>query len=270
MGVSSRENTLPTLTAGRSWPVELSLPVVPDSRAAAPSGGGDPGDPPMWCLRWSAAERSRLVSPHTVNGVDAATAGSGGRPGQEDRPGHRGGGRGGSERWARGNRLARLAALGLLGVSTLTGCSMPNNEFWRFGWPDGITEAVESGDLWIGLVIAALVVGFFVWGLIFWCIIGTASAATSCPCRPGSTCRWRSSTRSPVPDHRDALLLHRHRADRVEERRQPDEASRSSPSSGTGSSTTPRPGADGSRSHPRHHSRSRCWCCRPTGRSGSR
>jgi cytochrome c oxidase subunit 2 len=26
-------------------------------------------------------------------------------------------------------------------------------------------------DLWIGSVIAALVVGFFVWGLIFWCVI---------------------------------------------------------------------------------------------------
>ena len=45
---------------------------------------------------------------------------------------------------ARGSRLARLAALGLLGVLTLTGCDMPNNEFWRFGWPDGITEGSAS------------------------------------------------------------------------------------------------------------------------------
>jgi cytochrome c oxidase subunit 2 len=73
---------------------------------------------------------------------------------------------------ARGNRLARLAALGLLGVLTLTGCSMPNNEFWRFGWPDGITdEAAEMRELWTGSVIAALLVGFGVWGLIFWSVV---------------------------------------------------------------------------------------------------
>ena len=47
---------------------------------------------------------------------------------------------------ARGSRLARLAALGLLGVLTLTGCSMPNNEFWRFGWPEGITDTADSDE----------------------------------------------------------------------------------------------------------------------------
>jgi cytochrome c oxidase subunit II len=68
---------------------------------------------------------------------------------------------------ARGSRLARLAALGLLGVLTLTGCSMPNNEFWRFGWPDGITEeATAMRELWTGSVIAALIVGVLVWALI--------------------------------------------------------------------------------------------------------
>ncbi|SNR34387.1 aa3-type cytochrome oxidase subunit II [Blastococcus mobilis] len=73
---------------------------------------------------------------------------------------------------ARGNRLARLAALGLLGVVTLTGCEMPNNEFWRFGWPDGITDRSESmRELWTGSVIAALVVGFAVWGLIFYSVV---------------------------------------------------------------------------------------------------
>jgi len=70
---------------------------------------------------------------------------------------------------ARGSRLARLAALGLLGVLTLTGCSMPNNEFWRFGWPDGITEeATAMRELWTGSVIAALIVGILVWGLILY------------------------------------------------------------------------------------------------------
>ncbi|SFF16126.1 aa3-type cytochrome oxidase subunit II [Blastococcus tunisiensis] len=73
---------------------------------------------------------------------------------------------------ARGSRLARLAALGLLGVVTLTGCSMPNNEFWRFGWPEGITQESEPmRELWTGSVIAALIVGFGVWGLIGWSVV---------------------------------------------------------------------------------------------------
>ncbi|MCW2742944.1 MAG: cytochrome c oxidase, subunit [Blastococcus sp.] len=73
---------------------------------------------------------------------------------------------------ARGSRLARLAALGLLGVLTLTGCDMPNNEFWRFGWPEGITDqAQDMRELWTGSVIAALIVGFGVWGLILWSVV---------------------------------------------------------------------------------------------------
>ncbi len=73
---------------------------------------------------------------------------------------------------ARGSRLARLAALGLLGVVTLTGCEMPNNEFWRFGWPEGITEESEvMRELWTGSVIAALIVGFLVWGLILYSVV---------------------------------------------------------------------------------------------------
>jgi cytochrome c oxidase subunit 2 len=73
---------------------------------------------------------------------------------------------------ARGSRLARLAALGLLGVLTLTGCDMPNNEFWRFGWPNGITEqSQDMRELWTGSVIAALIVGFGVWGLIGWTVV---------------------------------------------------------------------------------------------------
>jgi cytochrome c oxidase subunit II len=72
---------------------------------------------------------------------------------------------------ARGSRLARLAALGLLGVLTLTGCDL-NNEFWRFGWPEGITEeSTAMRQLWTGSVIAALVVGIAVWGLILWSVV---------------------------------------------------------------------------------------------------
>lgn len=72
---------------------------------------------------------------------------------------------------ARGSRLARGTALGLLGMLTLTGCQL-NNEFWRFGWPEGITEeATQMRQLWTGSVIAALVVGFAVWGLIGWSVV---------------------------------------------------------------------------------------------------
>jgi cytochrome c oxidase subunit II len=73
---------------------------------------------------------------------------------------------------ARVSRLARVGALGLLGVITLAGCDVPNNEFWRFGWPNGITEqAHEMRRLWTGSVIAALIVGILVWGLILWAVI---------------------------------------------------------------------------------------------------
>jgi cytochrome c oxidase subunit 2 len=73
---------------------------------------------------------------------------------------------------ARGSRLARLAALGLLGVVTLTGCEMPNNEFWRVGWPEGITEQSQyMRELWTGSVIAALIIGFLVWGLIIYSVV---------------------------------------------------------------------------------------------------
>jgi cytochrome c oxidase subunit 2 len=72
---------------------------------------------------------------------------------------------------ARGSRLARVAALGLLGMVSLTGCDL-NNAFWRFGWPAGITEqSQEMRRLWTGSVIAALVVGFLVWGLILWSVV---------------------------------------------------------------------------------------------------
>jgi cytochrome c oxidase subunit II len=72
---------------------------------------------------------------------------------------------------ARGSRLARLAALGLLGVLTLSGCDL-NNEFWRFGWPEGITEeATAMRELWTGSVIAALVVGIIVWSAILWSVV---------------------------------------------------------------------------------------------------
>jgi cytochrome c oxidase subunit 2 len=73
---------------------------------------------------------------------------------------------------ARVSRLAKVGALGLLGGLALTGCDVPNNEFWRFGWPNGITEQADAmRRLWTGSVIAALIVGFLVWGLILWAVV---------------------------------------------------------------------------------------------------
>jgi cytochrome c oxidase subunit II len=69
-----------------------------------------------------------------------------------------------------GSRLLRPAVLavglGLLAI-TLSGCSW--SEALALGWPRGITpEADLNRQLWIGAVIASLVVGVIVWGLIFW------------------------------------------------------------------------------------------------------
>ena len=75
-------------------------------------------------------------------------------------------------------RIGRLAALGAAAAGLLTllsGCSLEDfgSKFGHFGWPGpGVSlQAHRMYDLWIGSVIAALVVGFFVWGLIFWCVI---------------------------------------------------------------------------------------------------
>jgi len=79
---------------------------------------------------------------------------------------------------ARPRTAVRIAGPGLCGsalLMLLSGCSADGigDAFSHFGWPDqGISlQAHRMYDLWIASVIAALVVGFFVWGLIFWCII---------------------------------------------------------------------------------------------------
>jgi len=60
-------------------------------------------------------------------------------------------------------------------LALLSGCSVDSvgSAFGGFGWPEhGISlQAHRMYDLWIASTIAALVVGFFVWGLIFWCVI---------------------------------------------------------------------------------------------------
>ena len=68
---------------------------------------------------------------------------------------------------ARGLKLVALSLL--LGGTTvlLSGCSW--SEVLGLGWPKGITpEAHVNRELWIGSVIASLVVGVIGWGLIFW------------------------------------------------------------------------------------------------------
>src|SRR6202012_4683266 len=58
--------------------------------------------------------------------------------------------------------------LGLLAVS-LSGCSW--SDAFALGWPRGITtEGDWNRQLWIGAVIASLVVGVPLWGLMFWSI----------------------------------------------------------------------------------------------------
>jgi cytochrome c oxidase subunit 2 len=75
-----------------------------------------------------------------------------------------------SARTGRLGRALRLALGAALLSAVLSGCSA--EQALRFGWPQGITpEAEQMRDLWTGSVIAALVVGVLVWGLIFWVVV---------------------------------------------------------------------------------------------------
>jgi cytochrome c oxidase subunit II len=60
-------------------------------------------------------------------------------------------------------------------LALLSGCDAHSvgKAFGGFGWPQGgITlQAHKMYDMWIWSVVAALLVGVFVWGLIFWCVI---------------------------------------------------------------------------------------------------
>jgi cytochrome c oxidase subunit II len=67
-------------------------------------------------------------------------------------------------------RLAGLALLSAVLLGTLSACSV--QDAFHFGWPRGVTpQSHRMFDLWIGSAIAALSVGVFVWGLIFWCVV---------------------------------------------------------------------------------------------------
>lgn len=76
----------------------------------------------------------------------------------------------------RGSARKRLLGAGLSGAAALallSGCGQVGDAFSGFGWPEnGITpQANRMYDLWVGSVITALLVGFLVWGLIFWCVV---------------------------------------------------------------------------------------------------
>ena len=71
-------------------------------------------------------------------------------------------------RWLKvvARRVALTVVLGGTAV-LLSGCSW--SEALGLGWPEGITpEAHLNRELWVGSLIASLVVGVIVWGLIFW------------------------------------------------------------------------------------------------------
>jgi cytochrome c oxidase subunit II len=69
-------------------------------------------------------------------------------------------------RWVVARRAALAVVLGATAL-LLSGCSW--SEALGLGWPKGITpEGHLNRELWIGSVIASLVVGVIVWGLIFW------------------------------------------------------------------------------------------------------
>jgi cytochrome c oxidase subunit 2 len=68
-------------------------------------------------------------------------------------------------------RVLGVVAVGAATIGLTSACTI--DQAFSFGWPQGgITpQSHEMFNLWIGSVIAALAVGVFVWGLIFWCII---------------------------------------------------------------------------------------------------
>ena len=111
---------------------------------------------------------------------------------------------GGTESGVGRSSLVRTALL-------LSGCSW--SEALGLGWPNGITpEAHLNRELWIGSVIASLVVGVIVWGLIFW-TVGVPPAQeerhrTAAPVRLQHAA-GAGAHRRAVPDHLGALLLHR-------------------------------------------------------------
>lgn len=73
----------------------------------------------------------------------------------------------------RSGRLRRAVRLGVpLALLAVTAAGCDTQQVLRLGWPNGVTQQAQRMlHLWQGSVVAALAVGFFVWGLIFWSVI---------------------------------------------------------------------------------------------------
>lgn len=78
-----------------------------------------------------------------------------------------------SSRTAGAGRLRRTSRLGLPLLLVLLGTSACGvDDLPTFGFPDPVTlQARRTMELWQGTTTASLVVGVFVWGLIFWSVI---------------------------------------------------------------------------------------------------
>jgi cytochrome c oxidase subunit 2 len=74
-----------------------------------------------------------------------------------------------------GTRVVGLSVAAFGTLLALSGCSLNSfgSAFHGFGWPEGgvSDKSHRMYDLWLGSVIAALIVGVVVWGLIFWCVV---------------------------------------------------------------------------------------------------
>jgi len=82
----------------------------------------------------------------------------------------------GSARSARRSPARRVLGVAVLGAALtglLSACSSTIDNMFAFGWPKGgvTPQSQQMFNLWIGSTIAALAVGVFVWGLIFWCVV---------------------------------------------------------------------------------------------------
>lgn len=68
-------------------------------------------------------------------------------------------------------RLIGLAVVAAVTLPILAGCTVQDAFAFGFSQEFPTTESKKIFDLWIGSAIAALAIGVFVWGLIFWCVI---------------------------------------------------------------------------------------------------
>jgi cytochrome c oxidase subunit II len=72
------------------------------------------------------------------------------------------------------SRTIGLAVAGTAAVVLLSGCLQDiGDSVDGLGWPEGgiSDRSARMYDMWIGSVVAAVLVGLLVWGLIFWCVV---------------------------------------------------------------------------------------------------